>query len=325
MWCPVSQAPCKQNDRMQVYTDLSAYRAGAHPAATIGTFDGVHLGHQVILQRLLTLAHQHQGETVVVSFHPHPRQVLQPHDTSLRLLQTIDEKIAVLRSLGIDKLLLVPFTPAFAQLTADEFMQQILVDTLHVEHLLIGYDHRFGRDRSGGLPELRAKGQQFGFSVEEIPAQQIDDANISSTKIRDALLAGDVAQAARLLGRPYSLSGGVVQGDQRGRQMGYPTANIQVPDAHKLLPANGVYAVWVTLPDGSRYPAMLNAGNRPTVDGIRYAIEAHLFDFQGDLYGKSLEVAFVERLRNEQRFPSLEALIAQLAVDAVAARAVLLS
>ena len=305
---------------MQVVTTLEAYRPGPAPVATIGTFDGVHAGHRVILQRVIEAAHQRAGESLVVSFHPHPRLVLRPDEGSLQLLHTLEEKIAALAALGLHRLVLIPFTPAFSQTTSAQFISGILAGTLGIRHLIIGYDHRFGADRGGGLAELQAAGPQLGFTVEEIPAQHIDAASVSSTRIRQALLQGAVAEAARMLGYPYALTGTVVAGRQLGRTLGFPTANLRLTDTHKLVPALGIYTAWAEV-GGQRHPALLSIGRNPTVtDAGATSIEAYLLDFSGDLYGQTLTLRLLERLRGEQKFDSLEALVAQMQRDEAQAR-----
>ncbi len=310
---------------MQVATTLEGYRPGAQSVATIGTFDGVHTGHRVIIDRVLAAARARGGESVVVSFHPHPRLVLRPDDTSLQLLHTLDEKVAALGAMGLDRLVLIPFTPAFAQTTSAQFIEGILAGTLGIRHLIIGYDHRFGADRGGGLSELQAAGPRLGFTVEEIPAQQIDAANVSSTRIRRALGEGQVAEAARLLGYPYSLSGTVVEGRRLGRTLGYPTANLRLPDPHKLVPALGIYAVWAEV-GGQRHAALLSIGRNPTVtaDGP-VTVEAYLLDYHGELYGQVLTLRLLERLRGEAKFDNLEALVAQMQRDEAQARSLFAS
>ncbi|MBX3101474.1 MAG: bifunctional riboflavin kinase/FAD synthetase [Bacteroidetes bacterium] len=308
---------------MDVFRSLESYTPSPRTVATIGTFDGVHPGHRAILQRLVAAAHKQQGTSLVITFHPHPRLVLHPQDNPLRLLHTLEEKISHLAAAGVDRLLVLPFTPAFAQTDSQVFITEVLHRVIGAQHIVIGYDHRFGKGRGGGLAELRQLGPQLGFTVEEIPAQEIDAAKVSSTRIREALLAGHVAEAHRLLGYPYSLEATVVHGDKRGRQLGFPTANLELrQEEPKLLPANGVYAVEVLLP-AEKHMGMMNIGNRPTVDGLRFVPEVHLLDFSGDLYGQSLRVGFRERIRDEQRFGSLDELVAQLSRDRDSTRALL--
>ena len=313
---------------MDVYRSLDAYQPGHNTVLTIGTFDGVHLGHRHILDQVMAKADEIGGESLLLSFHPHPRMVLSKDGApDLRLLQTISEKIATLEAYGLDKLAVLPFTRAFSQLSAEDYVQQYLVEGLQVKAVVVGFDHRFGADRTGDFDLLTQLGKRYGFSVHEIDAHLLDDAKISSTRIRKALREeGAVREAAELLGRPYTLTGTVMHGDHLGRTIGFPTANLGELDAHKLIPANGVFAVRVSgggahALDG--HPAMLNIGYRPTVDGQDRRIEAHLLDFDGDLYGQELTIAFIQRLRDEQAFDGLDALKAQLALDKVAAAQVL--
>lgn len=289
---------------------------------TIGTFDGVHIGHQKIIARLKEVATQHGGETVLITLYPHPRMVLFPDDNDLQLLSTQDEKTDLLRKYGIDHLVVIPFSKEFARLTSLEFVRDILVDKIGVKSLVIGYDHHFGRNREGSIEQLRELAPQFHFEVEEIPAQDIDHVNVSSTKIREALLNGEVETAKQYLGHTYSLQGTVVEGNKLGRTIGYPTANIEIGDKHKLIPADGVYAVHV-LAGNERFGGMLNIGYRPTVDGKKRTTEVNIFDFERDLYGQQLKIEFEARLRNEQKFNGLDALKEQLAQDKINALAAL--
>jgi riboflavin kinase/FMN adenylyltransferase len=303
---------------MQVFKTLTEYVAGASPVLTIGTFDGVHLGHCTILNQVIRLAQEANGEAVVLTFDPHPRKVLYPDDSQLQLLTTTAEKIERLAQLGIDKVLVVPFTLEFSRLTADQFVEQYVLQTVGARHVCIGYDHRFGRNRTGGLQELQRISKSRRFSVEEIPAHQIDAANVSSTKIRKALGSGELQLANRYLGYPYRFSGRVVHGEKRGRTLGFPTANLAL-DPEKLVPARGVYAVWVSRAGHTGlYKGMMNIGTRPTVNGRHESCEVHLLDFDGDLYDQLLTIHLVESIRQEQRFESLDALKAQLHMDRTA-------
>ena len=300
---------------MKIHTDLASFTGVKRPVLTTGTFDGVHLGHQVILDRLRALADREQGESVLFTFHPHPRMVLYPNDNDLRLLNTQAEKHALLEAAGLDHLLVVPFSRSFSRMHALDYVRDVLVDALRVHAVVIGYDHRFGRNREGDIGLLKQLGEAYDFLVEEIPAREIDHVKVSSTKIREALLTGDVSHADQLLGYPYMINGVVVKGDQRGRTIGWPTANIGGLDPFKLVPANGVYAITATTSQGER-KGMLNIGVRPTVEaeGER-TIEAHLFDFDSDIYGEPITVHLRHRLRDEMRFDGLGALKAQLAND----------
>ena len=299
---------------MQIHEGLADFPSIPNAVVTSGTFDGVHVGHQKILSRLNELAKKNKGETVLLTYWPHPRLVLYPKEHHLRLLSTFDEKVNLLRDFGIDHLIVLPFTPEFSQMSSVDFIQQILVDKIQTKCLVIGYDHKFGKNREGSFDYLQAHSEELGFAIEEISRQDVDDMGVSSSKIRIALESGDLPTATSYLGRPYSLTGEVVIGQQIGRSIGFPTANIQVKDDYKLLPKNGVYAVTVQV-EGQQYKGMLNLGNRPTVSGEQKTIEVHLFDFAGDLYHKSLSVNFIQFLREEKKFADLAALKDQLILD----------
>jgi riboflavin kinase/FMN adenylyltransferase len=307
---------------MRIYEGLEDFLPVSNPVVTSGTFDGVHLGHQKIIQRIREIARSIEGETVLITFWPHPRLVLYPTEHHLRLLSTFEEKANLLRQFGIDHLITIPFTQEFSQMTSEEFIRKVLVEKIHTRKLVIGYDHRFGKNREGSFEYLQENGQQFGFELEEISRQDVDEIGVSSTKIRKALESGDIKTATNYLGRPYELNGLVVKGQQIGRSIGFPTANIHIPNDYKLIPHDGVYAVEVKV-EGTLYKAMLNIGNRPTVDGTRKTVEAHLFDFQGDLYNKLVTVYFREFIREEKKFESLEALKNQLVQDQKLAKTLL--
>ena len=308
---------------MKVHTDLASFQGVQRPVLTTGTFDGVHLGHRTILRRLKELAQREQGESVLFTFHPHPRMVLFPNDNDLKLLSTQREKIEQLEQAGVDHLLIIPFSRTFSRMKALEYVRDVLVGALNVHAVVIGYDHRFGRNREGDLQVLKQLGEAYDFLVEEIPAQEIDHVKVSSTKIRAALQAGDVHLANDLLGYPYAFSGVVVKGDQRGRTIGFPTANVALVDPMKLVPGNGVYAVEVEV-RGERFKGMMNIGVRPTVEErTEPVIEVHLFDVDRDLYGEPLAVTLRHRLRNEMRFNGIDALKQQLEHDRTEARKVL--
>jgi riboflavin kinase/FMN adenylyltransferase len=275
----------------------------------------VHLGHRTILEKLKSYRLISGHETVVITFNPHPRLVLQPNNNQLELLNSLDEKIELLSKQGIDHLLVIPFDKKFAALSSLEFIQQILVQTIETKKLVIGYDHHFGKNREGSFENLRQTGPQYGFEVEEIPAKDIDHVAISSTKIREALHQGDILTANRYLGYSYKMHGLVVKGKQLGNSIGFPTANLEIIGQRKLIPQNGVYAVTVSI-DNSIYNGMMNIGNRPTVDkdGER-KVEIHILDFSENLYGKTLHVNCIERVRDEKKFSSLENLQLQLKAD----------
>jgi len=299
---------------MKIYHQLADFHPPQYSVVTSGTFDGVHLGHQKILGRLKELAARKQGETVLLTYWPHPRLILQPEDNSLRLLTTLTEKVKLLEELGVDHLIILPFTKELSQMSSEEFIREILVEKVQTKTLVIGYDHKFGKNREGSFEYLKSHSHLFGFDMEEISRQDVDDLAVSSTKIRTALAQGDISTASKYLGRPYFLSGQVVKGQQIGRSIGFPTANIQVVDKYKLLPRDGAYAVYAEV-GAIRYKAILNIGDRPTVDGKKKTIEAHLIDFDGDVYGQELSINFQEFLREEERFENLDALKNQLLID----------
>ena len=299
---------------MRVYTDIDQFKKVNNPIVTIGTFDGVHIGHQKIIQRIKEIAKKENGQTVLLTFFPHPRMVLQPDNDDLKLLTTQEEKIELLEKEGVDHLIIYPFTAAFSKLSSVEFIKNILVNKIGTKKLVIGYDHHFGRNREGSFKHLKEFGPVYGFEVEEIPAQDIDNINISATKIRKAILEGDIETANLYLGHLYSLRGEVVAGDKIGRTIGFPTANIKVKDPYKLIPANGVYAVDV-LYNKKMFKGMLNIGIRPTVHNNQQTIEVNIFNFDENIYGQEIIIFFKKRIRNEEKFDNLETLKKQLAKD----------
>ncbi|HTF03005.1 MAG TPA: bifunctional riboflavin kinase/FAD synthetase [Bacteroidia bacterium] len=298
---------------MKVYHHISEYVPDKAAVVTTGTFDGVHLGHQRIIRQLHETAEKIKGETVILTFFPHPRMVLFPNTEQL-LLNTLDEKIALLEKMGVDHLVIHPFTREFSMLGSQEFIESILVKGLATKRLVIGYDHHFGKDREGSFENLKASGPNLGFEVEEIPAWEADHIKVSSTRIRQALGSGAVDVANLLLGYRYMLKGTVVKGQQLGRKLGYPTANIISTDAYKLVPGNGVYAVYV-MSAGKRFGGMMNIGVRPTIDGTHRTAEVNIFDFDADIYGETIEVQFVKWVRGEQKFDGLDKRKQQLAAD----------
>ncbi len=293
---------------MKVYRSLEEYEQGAKTVATIGTFDGVHIGHRTILERLKASADEVGGETVLISFHPHPRLVLFPENNPLKLLQTLDEKIEVLRAIGLDKLLLIPFTKEFSRTPSRTFIKDILVGKVRIRKIVIGYDHHFGKNRTGGIEELKQYSEECGYVVEEISAQAIDDANISSTKIRKALQEGDISTANTFLGYEYPFSGVVIEGEKMGRKLGYPTANIKLDDPLKLSPADGVYFVRVILDDFSGF-GMMNIGKKPTMGEFERTHEVNIFGFDRDIYGQHIRIEMLQYLREEKKFHSLAELV----------------
>jgi riboflavin kinase / FMN adenylyltransferase len=307
---------------MKIYHNLDDFVKLEYAVVTSGTFDGVHLGHQKILNRLKEIASRNGGETVVITFWPHPRFVLNPSDTKLKLLNTFEERIELIKQQGIQHLLRIPFTKEFSNISSLEFIQNILVERIGTKKLVIGYDHKFGKNREGSFDQLKMKGPKFGFDVEEIPKQELEQVAISSTKIRESLENGDVKTADHLLGRPFSLTGRVVQGEKLGRMLGFPTANLDLDSHYKLIPAEGIYAVHVQH-EAKQYQGMLYIGQRPTVGGVHQTIEVNIFDFDRDIYGESLSVSFIGNIRKDIKFNDLEALKKQLKLDKEAALKIL--
>lgn len=303
---------------MKIYHSLEDFKPLSYGVVTSGTFDGVHLGHQKILHRLHEIAKRNNGESVVITFWPHPRMILKPNDVSLKLLNTFEEKADLLRQQNIDHLIRIPFTKEFSQITSQDFVTKILVDNIGTKKLVIGYDHRFGKNREGSFDQLKLNGPTYGFDVEEIPPQDIDHVTVSSSKIRKALEDGDIDAATHFLGRPYSISGRVVKGDKLGRVLGFPTANIDLDSHDKLIPVEGIYAVKVIY-EKNEYGGMLYIGTRPTVDGSKRSIEVNIFQFEKEIYGESLQVSFIKLLRMDSKFQDLQSLKEQLHKDKEAA------
>ncbi|MGJ8661640.1 MAG: bifunctional riboflavin kinase/FAD synthetase [Bacteroidota bacterium] len=306
---------------MKVFYDVNNGFTAKFPVVTIGTFDGVHLGHQKILQKINKEAEKIGGESVLFTFHPHPRIVLNPKNHNLKLLQTQGEKISKLERFGLQNLIVYPFTEEFSNLTAMEFVRDILVEKMKVKTLVIGYDHQFGKNREGGIEFLQSVSKEFGFTVIEIPAQEIDDVNVSSTKIRNALLEGNIVLANSFLKEPFELEGKVIKGEALGRKLGFPTANLNLQTDLKLIPKNGVYAVHVTLNDGRLLEGIMNIGSRPTIHANgQLSLEVYLLDFNEDLYGQILRVQFLEHIRSEKAFANTDELIDQIKQDEIHVR-----
>jgi riboflavin kinase / FMN adenylyltransferase len=301
---------------MRIYHSIDDFTKLNYAVVTSGTFDGVHLGHQKIISRLKEVAEKSKGETVVITFWPHPRLILKPEDNTLKLLNTFEEKAELLKQQGIQHLLRIPFTKEFSQITSKEFITNILVNIIGTKKLVIGYDHRFGNNREGSFEQLKISGPAYGFDVEEIERQDVDHVAVSSSKIREAIEEADLETATHLLGRPYSISGQVVRGDKLGRVLGYPTANIDLDSRLKLIPADGIYAVTVKH-EHAVLKGMLYIGNRPTVNGTKRAIEVNIFDFNKEIYGETLTVYFHQLIRSDSKFQDLEALKLQLHQDKV--------
>jgi riboflavin kinase/FMN adenylyltransferase len=299
---------------MRVFRDLNDLPEFTNSVVTIGTFDGVHRGHQKLIERIKLLAEQIDGESILITFHPHPRIVINPEDKSLRLLNTIDEKIALLEKYGVDNLVIVPFSRAFSEQEASDYVSTFLAKNFHPKYIVIGYDHKFGKNRSGDFKLLEQMKEQYGYHMEEITKETLDDIGISSTKIRHAISSGDIKLANELLGNNYTLSGTVVRGLQNGRKLGFPTANIQVNDEYKLIPKTGIYAVYVHY-HGIKYNGMLSIGFNPTFEGKEQTIEVNILDFNKDIYGENLTLEFIDFIRNEKKFESLDALVEEIKND----------
>jgi len=307
---------------MKIHLGTEPIKEIKNAIVTSGTFDGVHIGHQKILARLREAADELDGETVMITYWPHPRMVLTPYDDSLKLLSTFPEKANLLEKYGVDHLVKIPFTKAFSQMTAEQYIRVILHERINTKRIIIGYDHRFGQNREGGLDQLRDYSEKYQYEVEEISRQDIDEIGVSSTKIRKALETGNVQLANQYLGREYSINGLVVKGKQLGRTLGYPTANISIKETYKLIPADGIYAVRVCN-KYKKFDGMLNIGHRPTVGGEHKTIEVHIFDFDEDIYNSEISLEFIDHVRKEVKFESVEALKAQLKKDEKAVRSIL--
>lgn len=307
---------------MKVFRGLESLEKLKKPIVTTGTFDGVHLGHQKIISRLKDVASENDAETLLITYHPHPRLVIQP-DSNIELLTSIEERIQLLDKYGLDNLLILPFTKEFSRLTSTEFIRDIIVNSIGTHKLVIGYDHQFGRNREGSFEHLKEYAPLYGFEIEEIEAKDIDNVNVSSTKIRKALHEGEIEKANLYLGHHYSLSGTVVEGNQIGRDIGFPTANIHIEEKHKLIPLKGVYAVSVEY-DGLIKKGMLNIGTRPTINNEGgQSIEVHILEESQNLYGKNLVLKLIKRIRSEVKFESLEDLKNQLEQDKLVIKDVL--
>lgn len=303
---------------MKIFNRIQDFRSKNQTIATLGTFDGVHLGHEKIIERLTQSASDENFESLVLTFFPHPRMVLQ-NDGTIKLLNTIQERAVLLEKAGLDNLIIHPFDQKFSQMEAEEFVKTILVEQFNIKKIIIGHDHRFGRNRSADINDLIGFGKIYNFEVEQISAEEIDEVSISSTKIRNALDAGNIALANEYLGYNYFLSGKVIHGKQLGRTINFPTANIQIEEDYKLIPQNGVYIVKSFIAGNLVY-GMMNIGTNPTVDGKKQSIEVHYLDFEGDLYDQNIAVEFLQRIRSEEKFPSFDALRQQIENDRITAK-----
>ncbi len=308
---------------MKVYHGTDNLPGFGNAVITIGTFDGVHMGHRQIIDKLKEEARTHQGETVIITFHPHPRKVVSSAILGVRLINTLEEKIELLDGLGIDHLVIIPFTDAFANQEAENYIEHFLVSKFHPHTIIIGYDHRFGRERKGDYLLLEKLAPVFNYRLKEIPKHVLDEISISSTAIREALLHGQIEKADKLLGYEFFFSGVVVHGDKIGRKLGYPTANLRIEDEEKIIPGNGIYAVYAEVINEvknvqpSRLKGMMSIGFRPTVDGKKRVVEVNLFDFNQDIYGKTLRVFVKKYLREEVKFDSLDELVKQIDRDKI--------
>ena len=304
--------------KVNVFNSVQSFKSKQKTIVTLGTFDGMHIGHQAILNKLKLQKKIYGYETLVLTFFPHPRMVLKT-DHQISLLNTIDERIKLIDHFGIDHLVVQEFTQDFANLSAEEFVKTVLVDQFNIGKIIIGYDHRFGKNRSADIHDLIEFGKKYHFDVEQISAEELNDVSVSSTKIRNALNVGNVALAKTYLGYPYMVSGKVVSGKQLGRTIGYPTANIKVAQDYKLIPAIGVYVVGVTV-KGKDYYGMLSIGTNPTVGGTEKTIEVYIFDFNDTIYDEEITVRFLTRIRGEEHFGSIDLLIEALKNDEVFSR-----
>lgn len=300
---------------MKIYQSLNEFKPSKKTIVTLGTFDGVHLGHTAILDKICTIAKQENLESVLLTFFPHPRLIIS-NDSEIKMINTMAEKAMLLEQKGIQNFIIHPFDKLFSELSPREFVEQVLIKQLNIQKIIIGYDHKFGKNRAADFNDLIAFGKEFGFEVEEISAKQVNEVSVSSTKIRDSLLEGKVSLANEYLGYAYMLSGIVVKGNQLGRTIGFPTANIEIPESYKLIPKYGVYLVTAIVNKKSIF-GMMNIGIKPTLGENLLSIEVHLLHFSEDIYGQKIQVNVIERLREEQKFESFEALKLQLEVDKI--------
>lgn len=304
---------------MNSFSNLNSFKTPTNKTVvTIGTFDGVHIGHEFVLKKVIELAQINDYKSTVLTFFPHPRMVLQ-QDSSIKLLNTIKEKENLLSEIGIDNLIIHPFDLEFSRLSAEEFVKDVLIEKLNVGIIIIGHDHRFGRNRTANIDDLIEYGIEYGFEVQEISAKEIDDIAISSTKIRTALLEGSITTANNYLGYNYFMSGKIVHGKQIGRTIDFPTANIEISEDYKLIPKNGVYIVSSEI-NNTTYFGMMNIGTNPTVDGLEQKIEVHFFDFNADIYNQDITVQIHSRIRDEKKYNSLDELKVQLQKDELTSR-----
>lgn len=325
---------------MKIYNHINDFTKLQNAVVTIGTFDGVHFGHQKIISTLKEEAVKNGGETVILTFFPHPRMILNPENQNLKLITTMNEKAVLLHNLGIDHLIITPFTRDFSNMSAEDYIKNILIDKIGTKTIVIGYDHRYGKDRSGGLTELQDFSSLYDYKVKEIPEQDVNAISVSSTKIRKSIINGDVKSALDFLKHPFTLSGKVIKGDQIGRTLGYPTANLFIEESYKLIPADGIYAVNVAINEdsfknknqeikdpfqpeseaassGTIYQGMAYIGHRPTINGMSQNIEVNIFNFTEDIYHQTIRLDFLHFIRHDIKFNSLDELTRQLAQDKI--------
>jgi riboflavin kinase/FMN adenylyltransferase len=326
---------------MQIYHHINDFKRLKNAVVTIGTFDGVHLGHQQIIKELVEKSKKNGGESVILTFFPHPRMILNPENHELKMINTMAEKANIMHHLGVDHLIITPFTRDFSNLSPEAYIKEVLIEQIGMKQMVIGYDHRFGKDRSGGLAQLKQFSELYEYNVTEIPEEDVRDLAVSSTRIRNALNIGDVDVANDLMGHPFTLSGKVIRGDQIGRTLGYPTANLFIEESYKLIPSDGIYAVTIEIlesrnknqelynpyqPTSNKnlenksqiYKGMAYIGHRPTINGMSQNIEVNIFDFEGDIYHQNLTLNFLHFIRHDIKFEGLEKLATQLGKDKLA-------
>ena len=298
---------------MRIFDNLKSYSSEKESILTIGTFDGVHIGHNKILKRLIQDSKKNNLSSLVMTFFPHPRMILnKSHE--IKMIDTIDEKINLLEKTGLDNLIIHPFDNNFSKIRAKEFVEEILVKKLKIKEIIIGYDHKFGKDREASVKDFKKFGQDYIFNVKEIPAEEIDSIAISSTKIRDAILNGEIEKCNKFLGRNFILTGKVVYGEGLGKKIDFPTANIEIKETYKIIPKNGVYLVKTKI-NSNTYFGMMNIGIRPTVGGRNKSLEIHFFNFKDNIYGKNVSIEIIKKIRDEEKFSSIDQLKIQLKKD----------
>lgn len=305
---------------MEIITHLKDVERNTDSVLTVGTFDGVHAGHKVLINRVVEEADKSNSRSVIVTFDPHPREIINPGKAGIKLLSTLDERSELLSDLGVDEMVVIPFDRDFSLLTSEQFVRNIIWKKIGVKKFIIGYDHQFGRNREGTIETVQRLGEELGFSSHVVSKQEVKHKTVSSTAIRNAIQKkGDMKLAASFLDRYYILHGSVVHGDKRGKKIGYPTANIQPVNTKKIIPKKGVYAVWIRV-NGEYHEGMMNIGTRPTFDGESETLEVHIFDFDEDIYGKKVQVQFADRIRDEQPFDGIDELKQQLSKDSERAK-----